>query len=128
MNSLLPVPFFLRNIPRRAAGGLFWIAVLSVCFLSSCGGGARITAAPNPVPAGQTDFGSTTVTWTTGDGTSGNVYVSLNGGQPKLFASGVSGSAEATWIGAGTVYVFRLHAGNDQGKVLASVEVERNVR
>jgi glycosyltransferase involved in cell wall biosynthesis len=42
------------------------------------------------------------------------------------FASGVSGSAEAPWIGAGSVYEFRLYGGAAQDNLLASVIVRQN--
>src|SRR5437899_8368797 len=42
-------------------------------------GAPTITATPNPVPAGEGKFGTTTVTWDTGDGSIGEVYVSVNG-------------------------------------------------
>ncbi len=42
------------------------------------------------------------------------------------FASGASGSAEAPWIGAGSVYEFRLYGGAAQDNLLASVVVRQN--
>src|SRR5262249_2854226 len=40
-------------------------------------GPPTITANPNPVPAGEGKFGTTTVTWDTGDGSIGEVYISV---------------------------------------------------
>ncbi len=84
--------------------------------------GASIAATPNPVPPGPA-FGVTTITWTTGDGQNGNVYVSVDGGQPKLFASGPSGSLEAPWIGFGSTYQFQLYSADNT--LLSTVKVER---
>jgi hypothetical protein len=94
------------------------------------GGGQRqgtptITAQPNPVPAGTTKFGTTTITWDTGDGTLGELYVSVNGGEEKRFSGKkAKGSQEASWIGKG-VYEFRLYT-KDRSRLLASVRVTRN--
>jgi glycosyltransferase involved in cell wall biosynthesis len=44
----------------------------------------------------------------------------------RHFASGSDGSAEAPWIGATSVYEFRLHGGASQDNVLASVTVTQN--
>src|SRR5262249_27348816 len=88
-------------------------------------GPPSLTAAPNPVPPG-TDKGKTTITWTTGDGSPGQVYVS-EGGKPEiLFATGSKGSKEAPWIQGGRTYDFRLYAGTEHTQVLASVTVTRN--
>jgi len=99
----------------------------AVLCVVSCGteSKAKITATPNPVPAGPQSFGSTTVSWTTGDGSDGVVYVVVNGDPPKSFANGGTGSQNAPWIGAGGVYEFRLYSGPDRSKLLASVKVER---
>jgi len=92
---------------------------------STAGTGPQISAAPNPVPAGPEKFGKTTISWNTGDGSVGEVYVSTNGSPEKLFAGKRSkGSLEATWIGKG-VYEFRLYAGTDHQKVLSSLKVTR---
>jgi hypothetical protein len=85
-----------------------------------------ITASPNPVPAGPTKFGATTVTWDTGDGSIGEVYVTVNGAPEKLFAGNrAKGSLEAAWIGKGD-HEFRLYAGKEHKTMLASVKVTRN--
>ena len=48
--------------------------------------GPTITANPNPVPAGTAKFGTTTISWDTGNGSLGEVYVSVNGGPEKRFS------------------------------------------
>jgi hypothetical protein len=83
---------------------------------------ARITASPNPVVAGQ-GAATTTITWDTGDGSVGQVYVSSDGASEGLFASGPSGSAAAPWIVAGKTWEFRLYAGTEHTKVLAKTQV-----
>ena len=71
-----------------------------------------VSADPDPVPEGP-DPGSTVVHWDTGDGSIGEVYVSQDGGEQKLFASGDSGSAEAPWIWSDTSYVFSLRSASE---------------
>ena len=110
------------------------IAVIFVCFIAyqnlypvlrNGKSSATITASPNPVPPGG-GFGASTITWNTGDGTVGEVYVAQGDNLEKLFASGRSqGSLEAPWIGAGAPYEFRLYAGKEHKNRLASVKVVR---
>jgi hypothetical protein len=83
---------------------------------------ATITASPNPVPVSQAP-GTTTVTWNTGDGSAGQVFVSEGGAPDRMFASGPSGSVAAPWIQAGTTFEFRLYAGTEHAKVLAKTQV-----
>jgi hypothetical protein len=83
---------------------------------------ATITASPNPVLASQGP-GTTTVTWNTGDGSAGQVYVSVDGGPETLFTGSASGSAAAPWIEAGKTFEFRLYAGTEHSKILAKTQV-----
>jgi hypothetical protein len=83
---------------------------------------ATITAAPNPVSTGGRN-GTTTVTWNTGDGNQGQIFVSVDGGPEGMFASGPSGSAPAGWIQAGKTFEFRLYAGTEHARVLAKTQV-----
>jgi flagellar basal body L-ring protein FlgH len=86
---------------------------------------ATITATPNPVST-PTQFGSSTISWDTGDGTIGQVYVAEGSGAEKLFADGQPrGSLDAPWIGVGATYVFRLYSGQEHKNLLASVKVMR---
>jgi hypothetical protein len=85
---------------------------------------ATITASPNPVPAGQGP-GTTSITWNTGDGSVGTVYLSKDGGPEAAFANGTPGSAVAPWIEAGVMYEFRLYAGTEHAKMLAKTQVTR---
>ena len=83
---------------------------------------ATITASPNPVTTGE-GSGTTTITWNTGDGAAGQVYVSEDGAPETLFAAGPTGSAPAPWIRAGKTFEFRLYAGTEHATVLAKTRV-----
>jgi hypothetical protein len=89
---------------------------------SPAASGATIAASPNPVTTGE-GSGTTTVTWNTGDGTIGQVYVSEDGAPETLFAAGPTGSVPAPWIHAGKTFEFRLYAGTEHTKVLAKTQV-----
>jgi FkbM family methyltransferase len=71
------------------------------------GGNVMLEAAPNPVPEG-TGPGTTLISWRT-QAEAARVYVSVEGGPERLFASGAEGTAEADWIWPGTHYEFRLY-------------------
>ena len=86
--------------------------------------GAVLTARPNPVPAAG-ELGVTVIEWSTGDGSVGQVYVSLNGGAETLFAEGAAGSEYAPWIGGGAIYEFRLYKKGAARTPLAVVKVIR---
>lgn len=89
-------------------------------------GGPVITATPNPVPAGAGP-GVTTIAWDTGgDGTIVDVYLSVDGGAEKLFATHSKDSKEIDWISAGPRYEFRLYPTGEHSKMLGSVKVTRN--
>jgi len=80
-----------------------------------------ISATPNPVPAGG-GIGTTAISWTTGDGSDGQVYVSADGQPEQIFATAPQGSADAPWIEAGKSYEFRLY-GAGHAKLLGKVVV-----
>jgi len=84
-----------------------------------------ITASPNPVPAGE-GLGTTTITWNTGDGTFGQVYVSADGGPEAPFNAAPSGSFTAGWIQVGQTYEFRLYAGTEHATLLSKTQVTRS--
>ena len=81
-----------------------------------------IIAIPNPVPAGRGP-GKTIITWHTGDGSPGEVRVSIAGGPERAFSTNPS-HHEAT-IDAVNEYEFRLYSGTDRSKPLATVKVGR---
>jgi len=111
---LLPLFFFAACNPSKKPEA-------NVPSASPAASAATITASPNPVTAGE-GAGTTTITWDTGDGTAGQVYVSV-GAPESIFAGGPPGSAAAPWIQAGKTYEFRLYAGTEHATVLAKTQV-----
>lgn len=83
-----------------------------------------LTADPNPVPPGE-DAGKTMISWQTGDGTMGDVYVVTNSNPETLFAQGPKGRAEAPWIVADSTFEFRLYSGKNHKTILRRVIVTR---
>jgi hypothetical protein len=66
------------------------------------------------------------ITWDTGDGSIGQVYVAVNDIPEKIFADKTAkGQREAPWINKGGVYEFRLYAGRSHKTLLASVKVRK---
>jgi hypothetical protein len=112
--------------------------MLGCLFLSSCqkakrsptdGGRAKpvLSASPNPVPAGDIEepLGSTTITWNTGDGAPGDLYVKVDREPEKFMARAPSGTREIRWIQFDSVYEFRLYD-KKRSKLLAKLEVTRD--
>jgi hypothetical protein len=87
--------------------------------------GAKITATPNPVPT-QSGTGTSAISWNTGDGSPGSVYVSVDNGPEELFADGSMGSSDAGWIKPNVKYEFRLYSKASPRILLASVQVTGN--
>ena len=112
---LLPLFFFVACGPSKSPE-------VNASAASPAASAATITASPNPVTTGEGP-GTTTLTWKTGDGATGQVYVSEDGGPERLFAEGSPGSAPAAWIAAGKTFEFRLYAGTEHAKVLAKTQV-----
>ena len=71
------------------------------------------------MPAGE-DAGKTTISWDTGDGSVGQVYISTNGGEESLFAASCRGSVAANWLLSGRDYEFRLY-NSDHTKLLERI-------
>jgi hypothetical protein len=82
-----------------------------------------IIAIPNPVPAGR-GSGKTIVNWYTGDGSPGQVYVSISGGPERLFST--NPSHQEAVINSKDGYEFRLYAGTDHTTRLATTKVVRD--
>jgi hypothetical protein len=91
---------------------------------SPAAGAPSIKAVPNPIPAD--GDGKTMISWDTGDGSVGQIWVSVNGAEQKLFAQEVKGSAAASWIAAGESADFVLYAGTNREKEIARVKVTHN--
>ena len=83
---------------------------------------AYILANPNPVPAGA-GADTTTISWSTGDGSWGQIYVSVDGGPERLFVEGAEGGIDVDWIWAGKTYEFRLREGAKSRTLLKTVTV-----
>jgi hypothetical protein len=81
----------------------------------------RITATPEHVKIGG-QAGTTEISWNTGDGSTGFVFVTANGRPPILVAQGDKGSRVISWIGVGTC-VFNLHGDAERNTLLATVTV-----
>ncbi|MFT4039649.1 MAG: hypothetical protein QM692_15805 [Thermomicrobiales bacterium] len=81
-----------------------------------------LTATPNPAPHAGSP-GSTTISWSTGDGQKGLVAVSEDGGKMRPFAEGRSGTETVEWIAPGRRYTFTLFGLRGEGAVLAMLEV-----
>lgn len=84
---------------------------------------ASLSASPNPIPA---DGNKTTVSWNTGDGSVGEIWVSVNGAGQKLFAQEVKGSSDANWIAPGEEADFVLYTGLNRQKEIARLKVIHN--
>jgi hypothetical protein len=84
-------------------------------------GTARITATPQRVNVSD-GFAGTDISWNTGDGSMGFVFVTANGRPPVLVATGKEGSRVISWIRRGN-YVFELYGDAGRRTLLASVNV-----
>jgi ABC-type transport system substrate-binding protein len=112
---LLPLFFFAACGPSKSPEA-------NASAASPAAHAASITASPNPVTTGEGN-GTTTITWNTGDGATGQVYVSEGGGAEAVFAEAPTGSTPAPWIAAGKTFTFRLYAGTEHAKALAETQV-----
>jgi hypothetical protein len=83
---------------------------------------ADISANPNPVTCSG-GVGTTNISWATGDGGQGQVWVAVNGGAESLFGQGATGSQDAPWITCGNSFRFRLYAGTSHSILLDEVIV-----
>jgi hypothetical protein len=128
-----------RNIiDKRAVSGARWCLLMGLTVVAGCSWKAPVPtdyvphegpteawviATPNPVPAGRGP-GKTIVNWHTGDGSPGQVYVSIGGGPERLFSTNPS-HQEAT-INSTDEFEFRLYAGTDHSTRLATAKVTRD--
>src|SRR6266478_3819773 len=80
-----------------------------------------ITANPGHVTVAG-GAGGTEISWDTGNGSMGFVFVTTSEGKPVLFASGAKGSRVAPWIRPGT-YAFELYGDDQRRTLLAAVTV-----
>lgn len=87
---------------------------ITVMALSQTG---NLEATPNPVLM-TGSIGSTTVSWDTGDGSVGQIFVSEDGAPERLFAEGPEGTHLVPWIRRGSRYSFRLYEGKERARML----------
>lgn len=81
-----------------------------------------ITASPRRVPLYGEPLGTTRICWETPSGDA-EVWVSMDGGEEKLFAGGPNGCQLAGWIQAGYTYTFTLYANAPHGSGIVAVQV-----
>jgi FkbM family methyltransferase len=86
-------------------------------------GAPFIWATPNPVPGGD-GAGTTMVHWDTRSAT-GEVSISVNGDEERLFFRSPKGSRSAPWINAWGTYEFRLYVDSGRSELLDQVSVTR---
>jgi hypothetical protein len=101
-----------------------WNAAHDQALITMMDATASLSASPNPVRT-RAWAGTTSVSFTTG-ATVGQVYVSINGGPEKLFATANSGAQDAGWIWRGSTYEFRLYAGGHREHLLRTLTVSRS--
>lgn len=111
--AMLTTGFLVLSVARA------WAAPTSH---PSASGGTFISADPNPVFS-ESLMVSTTLSWDTGDGSLGQVWVTADGSEEVLFAAGAAGSSVAAWIMPGLVYLFRLYEGTGHSTLLGQVGV-----
>jgi len=104
---------------RRASK--FKHTVITPCIVFVTKIAPTLSASRNPMLPGER-LGTTTISWDTGDESAGSLYVSKNGGQESLVATGRRGSVATPWIQTGCSYEFRLY-NSDHTKLLDKVLV-----
>lgn len=87
-------------------------------------GGVVLSVAPVP-SAVHPKVATPQVTWSTGDGSPGEVTVTPAETKETLFGTGADGSAPAPWITVGHSYVFRLYSIVSGRRLLARLTVGR---
>ena len=86
-----------------------------------------LSASPNPVPAGDLDqpLASTVITWNTGRGVIGDLYVRTNRSREVFLGRGPSGTIKIDWIQFDSTYEFRLYVKN-HSRLVAKLDVTRD--
>lgn len=87
----------------------------------SVSGAPFVTAKPEHVLL-TNESGSTEIQWDTGNGSSGFIFVTTDGGKPVLFANGPRGTQVASWIGKHR-YIFELFGDTQRRTSLTKVIV-----
>src|SRR4051794_2346238 len=127
MSRSMTAPPSPRTPPPTARARPSLLVVLTAMLAAGCGrtptsvvdlapgryrGDAWIMATPNPVPAGWGP-GATTISWDTGTGKPGQVYVSEDGKPEVFFSNNDSYHQYVQTIGWGS-YEYRLYAEEDR--------------
>ena len=86
---------------------------------------AWLTADPSSLPP---DREVTTIAWSTGDSSWGDVYLTVDGEPEVMFAGGPAGTSESPAIAPGHTYVFRLYTVGESRTLLGEAHVRREVR
>ena len=68
------------------------------------------------------------VTWRTRDRYVGQVYLSADGGPEDLFGTAGEASYEVPWIAGAQHLAFRLYAGTDRRRLIATSTITRRER
>jgi len=101
-----------------------WISGHNRQLLEGLAGKAVLSASPNPVST-RASAGTTTIQFAMDGAVVGQVFVSINGGDEKPFATAIDGSQDADWIWRGSTYEFRLYAGTHREQLLRTVTITR---
>jgi hypothetical protein len=85
--------------------------------------GPILSASPKRLPPGS-DPVEVRLRWSTGDGSPGSLYVSVDADDEELLARGSEGEELLDWLAEG-VYTFHLYAGRSRTKLLRSLTLRR---
>ena len=117
----------LRNIPAcMFASCAIWVSLFQgvSSAQSSAPNPSRVELSVAPIPtAAHPSPGTPQVSWSTGDGSPGQVTVTPEGAKEVLFTSAPEGIASAPWIAPGRTYVFKLYSTISGRILLAQLKV-----
>lgn len=116
-----PAGSVAAHVYAVAQEGSVWVDDYSLRELAD-GCEPSLTVIPNPVLVGPGE-NKIAVLWNTGDGSEGQITLSVDSGEESFFAQGSSGWRTETSVSAGSPYQFRLYAGMNRAKVLQSIKV-----
>jgi hypothetical protein len=84
----------------------------------------QLSVAPIPTTTDPSP-GTPQVTWSTGNGSPGNITVTVKGAKETPFAYGTEGTSPAPWLSAGNAYVFRLYSIAPKRRLLARLRIDQ---
>lgn len=86
---------------------------------------AAVVLSVSPLPMAAERSGQTPeVTWSTGNGSPGNVTASVDGAHETLFAYGTEGTSPAPWLSARGTTVLRLFSIAPKRRLLARLTID----